>query len=132
MSMTDPLADLLTRIRNAARIGRTSVDSPSSKLKKGTLAVLKREGFIKDFKELEGLKIPGVRIYLKYGRDREKIIRHIQRVSKPGRRIYAKKTELVPILEGQGMRIVSTPKGVLSDRECRDQNVGGEVLAEVW
>ncbi|MHC4473230.1 MAG: 30S ribosomal protein S8 [Planctomycetota bacterium] len=132
MSMTDPLADLLTRIRNGARIGRTTVDSPSSKLKKGTLSVLKREGFIRDFKELEGLKIPAVRIYLKYGRDRERIIRHIQRVSKPGRRIYAKKAELTPLLEGQGVRIVSTPRGVLSDRECREQNVGGEVLAEVW
>ena len=132
MSMTDPLAALLTRIRNANRIGRATVDSPSSKLKKNTLAVLKREGFIKDFKELEGVTIPSVRIYLKYGRDREKVIRHLQRVSKPGRRIYAKQVELTPLLEGQGVRIVSTPKGVLSDRECREHNVGGEVLAEVW
>ena len=132
MSMTDPLADLLTRIRNGNRIGRATVDSPSSKLKTNTLAVLKREGFIKDFKELEGVTIPAVRVYLKYGRYREKIIRHIQRVSKPGRRVYAKRAELAPLLEGQGVRILSTPKGVLSDRECREHNVGGEVLAEVW
>ena len=132
MSMTDPLADLLTRIRNATRIGRASVDSPSSKLKRNTLAVLKREGFIADYKELEGVTHPAVRIYLKYGRYREQIIRHIQRVSKPGRRIYAKNAELTPLLEGQGVRIISTPKGVLSDRECREHNVGGEILAEVW
>ena len=132
MSMSDPLADLLTRIRNANRIGRAAVDCPSSKLKRGTLEVLQREGFIRDFKELEGLKHPAVRIYLKYGRDQEKVIRHIQRVSKPGRRIYVKAKELAPLLDGQGLRILSTPKGVLSDRECRERNVGGEVLAEVW
>ena len=97
-----------------------------------TLEVLQREGFIRDFKELEGLKHPAVRIYLKYGRDQEKVIRHIQRVSKPGRRIYVKAKELAPLLDGQGLRILSTPKGVLSDRECRERNVGGEVLAEVW
>lgn len=132
MSMTDPLADLLTRIRNANRIGRTTVDSPASRLKSGTLAVLQREGFIQDFRDLEDVRFPTVRIYLKYGRDREKVIRHIQRVSKPGCRIYAKAKDLEPLLNGHGCRILSTPKGVLSDRECRENNVGGEVLAEVW
>jgi small subunit ribosomal protein S8 len=132
MSMTDPLADLLTRIRNANRIGRMAVDCPASSLKRGTLGVLKREGFISDFKELEDVTHPMVRIYLKYGRDRERIIRHIQRVSKPGRRIYSKVRDMAPLLDGHGLRIVSTPRGVLSDRECREQNVGGEVLAEVW
>jgi small subunit ribosomal protein S8 len=132
MTMTDPLADLLTRIRNANRIGREAVDCPASKLKSGTLAVLQREGFIREFRDLEGLKFPMVRIWLKYGRDMERVIRHLQRVSKPGRRIYAKAAELTPVLAGQGMRIVSTPRGVLSDRECREQNVGGEILAEVW
>jgi small subunit ribosomal protein S8 len=132
MSMTDPLADLLTRIRNANRIGRTVVDCPASKLKRGTLAVLKREGFIQEFKDLEDVKFPTVRIYLKYGRDREKVIRHLQRVSKPGCRVYQKVRDMGPLLHGQGVRIVSTPRGVLSDRECRLQNLGGEVLAEVW
>jgi len=132
MSMTDPLADLLTRIRNANRIGRTKVDCPASRLKRGTLEVLKREGFIKEYKELDGVKFPAVRIYLKYGPDHEKVIRHIQRVSKPGCRVYAKVAQLTPLLDGIGVRIVSTPKGVLSDRECREKNVGGEVLAEVW
>lgn len=132
MAMTDPLADLLTRIRNANRIGRTIVDCPASKLKRGTLDVLKREGFIRDFRDLDGLKFPTIRIYLKYGRDKEKIIRHIQRVSRPGRRVYSKVAEMIPLLNGLGCRIVSTPRGVLSDRECRAQNVGGEVLAEVW
>jgi len=132
MSMTDPLADLLTRIRNANRIGRTTVDCPASNLKRGTLGVLKREGFIREYKELEGVKFPTVRIYLKYGPDREKVIRHIQRVSTPGRRVYAKVRDMDPLLNGFGVRIVSTPRGVLSDRECMEQNVGGEVLAEVW
>ena len=132
MSMTDPLADLLTRIRNANRIGRGAVDCPASNLKRGTLAVLKREGFISDFKEMEDAAHPMVRIYLKFGRDRELVIRHIQRVSTPGRRIYAKVRDLEPLRNGYGVRIVSTPKGVLSDRECRLQNVGGEILAEVW
>jgi small subunit ribosomal protein S8 len=132
MAMTDPLADLLTRIRNANRIGRSTVDCPASNLKRGTLAVLKREGFIREYKDLEGLKFPTVRVYLKYGRDKEKVIRHIQRVSRPGRRVYTGVREMHPLLNGLGVRIVSTPNGVLSDRECRDQNVGGEVLAEVW
>jgi small subunit ribosomal protein S8 len=132
MSMTDPLADLLTRIRNANRIGRVSVDCPASRLKRAALEVLKREGFIKDFKELTEVRHPLVRIYLKYGRDRERVIRHLQRISKPGCRVYTKVKDMEPLLDGQGMRIVSTPKGVLSDRECRLQNVGGEVLAEVW
>ena len=132
MTMTDPLADLLTRIRNANRIGRPSVDCPGSKIKRGTLAVLKREGYIRDFKDLEDVKFPMIRIYLSYGRDEERVIRHLQRVSKPGRRIYSKVRDLDPVLGGLGIRIVSTPKGVLSDRECREQRLGGEVLAEVW
>ena len=132
MAMTDPLADLLTRIRNANRIGRTTVDCPASNLKRGTLGVLKREGFIREFKDLEGVKFPTVRIYLKYGPDNEKVIRHLQRVSKPGRRVYAKVRDLSVLLNGIGVRILSTPQGVLSDRECRDKNVGGEILAEVW
>jgi small subunit ribosomal protein S8 len=132
MSMTDPLADLLTRIRNANRIGRTTVDCPASNLKRGALAVLKREGFIREYKDLEGVKFPTVRIYLKYGPDNEKVIRHLQRVSKPGRRVYAKVRDLSVLLNGIGVRILSTPQGVLSDRECRDRNVGGEILAEVW
>ncbi len=132
MTMTDPLADLLTRIRNANRNGRSSVDCPASNLKRGTLAVLKREGFIRDYKDLEGLRFPMIRIYLSYGRDRERVIRHLQRVSRPGRRIYRKVKDLEPLLGGQGVRILSTPHGVLSDRECRERRVGGEVLAEVW
>ena len=132
MSMTDPLADLLTRIRNANRIGRQTVDCPASNLKRGTLAVLKREGFIREYKELDGVKFPTVRIYLKYGPDHEKVIRHLQRVSTPGRRVYAGVRDMDPLLDGLGVRIVSTPRGVLSDRECMEQNVGGEVLAEVW
>ncbi|MCU0727014.1 MAG: 30S ribosomal protein S8 [Planctomycetes bacterium] len=132
MSMTDPLADLLTRIRNANRIGRMSVDSPASNLKRAALDVLKREGFIRDFKSLDDVPHPTVRIYLKYGRDRERVIRHLQRVSKPGCRIYTKVKDMLPLLNGQGVRIVSTPRGVMSDRECRQANVGGEVLAEVW
>ena len=130
--MTDPIADMLTRIRNAVRIERPHVQVPASKVKRGLAEVLKREGYIWDWNESEKDKFSVIQIDLKYGPNGERVIRHIKRVSKPGRRIYNGATQLRPILNGLGISIVSTSRGVISDREARQQNLGGEVLCEVW
>ncbi len=130
--MTDPIADMLTRIRNAVRIERPNVEVPSSKVKRGMAEVLKREGYIWDWNESTETKFPAIRLDLKYGPNGERVIRHIKRVSKPGRRIYNGATDLRPILNGLGISIVSTSRGVISDREARQRNLGGEVLCEVW
>ena len=130
--MTDPIADMLTRIRNAVRIERPHVQVPASKVKRGLAEVLKREGYIWDWNESEKDKFSVIQIDLKYGPNGERVIRHIKRVSKPGRRIYNGATQLRPILNGLGISIVSTSHGVISDREARQQNLGGEVLCEVW
>jgi small subunit ribosomal protein S8 len=130
--MTDPIADMLTRIRNAVRIERPHVEVPASKVKRGLAEVLKREGYIWDWNESEETKFPVIRLDLKYGPNGERVIRHIKRVSKPGRRIYNGVTNLRPILNGLGISIVSTSRGVISDREARQRNLGGEVLCEVW
>ncbi len=130
--INDPIADMLTRIRNAVRIERRFVDVPLSQLRKGVADVLKREGYIWDYSEVDDSAPAKVlRIELKYGPNGEKIIQSVRRVSKPGRRVYAKCTELKPVLNGMGISIVSTSKGVVSDREARQQKLGGEVLAEV-
>jgi small subunit ribosomal protein S8 len=115
--MTDPIADMLTRIRNAVRVERPSVDMPTSKVKRGLAEVLKREGYIWDWKELDGKPAPQLRIDLKYGPNGERVIRHLKRVSKPGRRVYSGSTRLKPILNGLGISILSTSRGVISDRE---------------
>ena len=130
--MTDPIADMLTCIRNAVRVERPHVEMPLSKVKKGLAEVLKREGYIWDFAEVEVEKFPQLRLELKYGPNGERVIRHIRRISKPGRRIYNRATELRPILNGLGISIISTSRGVISDREARQRNLGGEVLCEVW
>ncbi len=132
MSMTDPIADLLTRIRNAVRVRHPSVDVPYSKEKAQVLEVLKREGFIADFKDEGEGKARLARVYLKYSRLGEPVIQEIQRESRPGRRVYRGYTELDPVLRGIGIAVISTSKGVLSDRECRKQQLGGEVLCKVW
>lgn len=130
--MTDPLADMLTRIRNAVRVERPHVDMPLSKVKRGVAEVLKREGYIWDWKEVESEPAPQLRLELKYGPNGERVIQRIRRVSKPGRRIYSKAKELRPILNGLGITILSTSGGVVSDREARQKNLGGEVLCEVY
>lgn len=133
MTMTDPIADMLTRIRNAVRVRHQTVDIPASKLKKSVLEALKREGYISDFKVVESER-PGhdmIRAYLKYSRLGEPVIKEIKRVSKPGLRVYQSAAELQPVLHGIGIAVVSTPRGVLSDRECRKEHVGGEVLCIV-
>jgi len=132
MTMTDPIADMLTRIRNAIRVKVESVEMPSSRMKVGIAQVLKTEGYITDYTvQEEGAKATLV-IALKYGPDGEDLIQHIQRVSKPGCRSYSGVRDIPRALEGLGIMILSTPKGVLSDRECRKQNVGGEVLCSVY
>ena len=131
MQMNDPVGDLLTRIRNAQRRGRSSVQSPSSKLRVHVLEVLQREGYIRGFAEDATGAHPQLRIELKYF-EGEPAIKHVSRVSKPGRRVYSGSRELPVIRNGLGITIVSTPRGVLSDAEARAQNVGGEVLAEVF
>jgi small subunit ribosomal protein S8 len=129
--MTDPIADMLTRIRNSVRVERPFVDIPASGVKKGIADVLKREGFIWDWKEVDEQPVAQIRIELKYGPNGERVIQTIKRISKPGRRLYAGSRELKPVLGGLGIRIISTSKGVISDREARRDNVGGEVICEV-
>ena len=129
--MTDPIADLLTRIRNAVRVERPHVDVPASQLKQSLAEVLKREGYIWDYQVIEAKPINQLRIELKYGPNGERVIQSIKRVSKPGRRVYSKSTELRPVLNGLGISIISTSKGLVSDREARRQKIGGEVLCEV-
>ena len=132
--ITDPIADMLTRIRNAVRVERPHVDMPHSKVKCGVADVLKREGYIWDWEEVQEEKLPYklLRIELKYGPNGEQVIQHVKRVSSPGRRVYRKSKELRPVLNGMGITILSTSRGVISDREARQRQLGGEVLAEVW
>ena len=132
--MTDPIADMLTRIRNAVRVERPDVEMPLSKVKRGVAEVLKREGYIWDWREQQVEGRPGKQlcIDLKYGPNGERVIRHIKRVSKPGRRVYSRATDLRPILNGLGISIISTSRGVISDREARQKKLGGEVLCELW
>ena len=131
MALTDPLGDMLTRIRNGQRAKKDSVLTPASKLRARVLDVLQREGYIRGYSEEQMGPAAGIRIELKYF-EGQPAIKHVARVSKPGRRVYSGSTELPRIMNGLGITIVSTPKGVLSDAEAREQNVGGEVLAEVF
>ena len=129
---SDPIADLLTRIRNASRAEHEKVDIPSSKLKIRIVELLKDEGFIKNFRVLEDRKQNMLRVYLKYGQGNEKIISGLVRISTPGRRVYVTHDDIPSILGGMGVALVSTSRGVMADREARKQKVGGEVLAYVW
>lgn len=130
--LTDPIADMLTRIRNAVAVERPHVEVPLSNLKKGLADVLKREGYIWDWQEVEGSPSSQLRLDLKYGPNGERVIQNIRRISKPGRRVYSQARELKPILHGMGIRILSTSRGIVSDREARQKNLGGEILCEVW
>ncbi len=131
MAVTDPLGDLLTRIRNGQRAKKDSVLSPASKLRTRVLDVLQREGYIRGYSDEQMGPAAGVRIELKYF-EGQPAIKHVARVSKPGRRVYSGSQDLPRVMNGLGITIVSTPRGVLSDAEAREQNVGGEVLAEVF
>jgi len=131
MSMTDPLGDMLTRIRNGQQARKDSVLTPASKLRARVLDVLQREGYIRGYSDADMGPAAGLRIDLKYF-EGQPAIQHVARVSKPGRRVYSASSELPRVRNGLGIVIVSTPKGVLSDAEAREQNVGGEVLCQVF
>ena len=132
MTMTDLVADMLTRIRNALRNKSATVEVIQSKLNLAVADVLKREGFIADYAPVDTKPQPRIKVYLKYGPENEDVINSIQRTSTPGRRVYSGADELGTAKNGLGIYIVSTPKGVLSDRECRKEKVGGEILCTVW
>src|SRR2546421_6916163 len=129
---SDPIADLLTRIRNGAQARLTSVDVPHSKIKLEILRILQAEGYIKSFEVTSESKFPSIRIQLRYDNKRQPIIHRIQRVSRPGLRIYKSTDELRPIRSGLATRIISTSQGLMTDREARRKHVGGEILCEVW
>jgi small subunit ribosomal protein S8 len=129
--MTDPIADMLTRIRNGLRVRKNAVDVRASKINLGIARVLKDEGYIRDFQVMATDAQGDIRVTLKYGPEGEKVIQEIKRASKPGRRLYRGVEDLPRVLGGLGISILSTPKGVLSDRECRRERVGGELLCTV-
>ena len=130
--MTDPIADMLTRIRNANAVRKQLVSMPASKLKVGVAQVLKEEGYINGYQVVEDKPCSRLELTLKYGPDGEFVIRGIQRVSKPGRRVYSSVRDLPQVLRGLGTYILSTPTGILSDRGARETKVGGELLCKVW
>ena len=132
MVMTDPIADLLTRIRNANMVRHEKLEVPASKMKKDVADILKREGFIRDVEYIEDNKQGILRIFLKYGANNERVITGIKRISKPGLRVYAKAGDVPRVLNGLGIAIVSTSQGVISDKEARAKKIGGEVIAYVW
>ncbi|MBP8598437.1 MAG: 30S ribosomal protein S8 [Selenomonas sp.] len=132
MAMTDPIADMLTRLRNANSVYHENVEIPGSKIKIAIAAVLKEEGFIKDYAFNEDNKQGVISVSLKYGPNREKVISGIKRISKPGLRQYAKHNEIPRVLGGLGIAIISTSKGIMSDKQARKAGLGGEVVAYVW
>ena len=132
MVMTDPIADFLTRIRNANSVGHKTVSAPSSSAKVAIAEILKQEGFIKNYEVAEDNKQNEIKVFLKYGRNNEKVITGIKRISKPGLRVYAKSEDVPKVLNGLGIAIVSTSTGVVTDKQARQQGVGGEVLAYIW
>lgn len=133
MSMSDPIADMLTRIRNGNTAKHDTVDVPASKMKQSIADILTNEGYIKGYEMIEDGTIKTIRITLKYGKDKnEKVISGLKRISKPGLRVFARKDELPKVLNGLGTAIISTSKGVMTDKEARKSGVGGEVLAFIW
>jgi len=132
MAMSDPIADMLTRIRNANLVRHETVEVPASKIKRQIAEILKREGFIRDAEYIEDNKQGIIRIFLKYGPNNERVITGLKRISKPGLRVYTKSNEIPRVLGGLGIAIISTSKGILTDKEARQLKVGGEVICYVW
>lgn len=132
MTMTDPIADMLTRIRNANTVGHETVEVPASRMKISIAQILKDEGYIKDFEVIDDNKQGMINIALKYGANKERVISGLKKISKPGLKVYAKKDEVPKVLGGLGIAIVSTSKGVISDKAARELGVGGEVICYVW
>lgn len=129
---TDPIADMLTAVRNALRARHAKVDVPASKMKTEVARVLKEEGFVAAYKVIEEKKKKTLRLYLKYGPNKESVISGLRRVSRPGRRVYRSRREIKPVFGGLGINILTTPRGIMTGRQARRQGVGGEVLCEVW
>lgn len=132
MTMSDPIADMLTRIRNANMVRHEVLEVPASNIKKQIAEILKREGFIKDVEYIEDNKQGVIRIYLKYSKSGERVINGLKRISKPGLRVYVKSTDVPKVLNGLGIALLSTSEGVVTDKEARQKQAGGEVLAYVW
>jgi len=132
MVMSDPIADMLTRIRNANVVRHETVEVPASKIKREIAEILKREGFIRDAEYIEDSKQGIIRMFLKYGPNQERVITGLKRISKPGLRVYAKSQEVPKVLGGLGLAILSTSKGVMSDKDARQSKSGGEVICYVW
>ena len=132
MVMTDPIADLLTRIRNANVVRHEVVEVPSSNIKKAVSNILLQEGYIKDIEEYSDGSVPMLRLTLKYGQNKERVITGLRRISKPGLRVYCKKEEIPKVLNGLGVAIVSTSSGILADKDARKMGLGGEVICYIW
>lgn len=132
MTMSDPIADMLTRIRNANTVRHETVEIPASKIKREIAEILKREGFVRDAEYVEDNKQGIIRLFLKYGPNNERVITGLKRISKPGLRVYAKANELPRVLGGLGIAIISTSKGLMTDKQARQANSGGEVICYVW
>lgn len=132
MVMTDPIADLLTRIRNGNMVMHTKIEAPSSKMKLAIVEILYAEGYIKNYEMIEDGKQGIIRVYLKYGVNREKVITGLKRISKPGLRVYVKKEEVPKVLGGLGTAIISTSQGVMTDKKARQLGLGGEVICYIW
>ena len=132
MTMTDPIADMLTRIRNANVVKHETVDVPASNMKKELARILLEEGFVRGYDVIEDGKQGIIRIQLKYGQSGERVISGLKRISKPGRRVYAANHEIPKVLNGLGISVISTSKGILTDKQARKENVGGEVICYVW
>ncbi len=132
MTMSDPIADFLTQIRNANNVQHEKVEIPASKLKTEIARIMKEEGFISDYRFIEDKKQGKLRIYLKYGPNSEKVVSGLKRISRPGLRVYANKDELPKVLGGLGIAVISSSKGLLSDNEARSEGIGGEVICYIW
>jgi small subunit ribosomal protein S8 len=132
MTMTDPIADMLTRIRNANTVGHETVEIPASKMKKAIAEILVDEGYIAAFDVIEDNKQGTIKVTMKYGADKEKVITGIKKISKPGLKVYAKANDVPKVLGGLGIAIISTSKGIVSDKKARELGVGGEVICYVW
>ena len=132
MSMSDPIADFLTRIRNAGMVYHDKVEVPASRIKKELAELLKAEGYIKDVEYISDDKQGVIRMYLKYGPNRERVITGLKRISRPGLRVYAKKDEMPKVLGGLGIAVISTSKGIMTDKKARKEGLGGEVISYIW
>lgn len=132
MTMSDPIADMLTRVRNANMVRHEKLELPASNIKKEIAEILKKEGFVKSVEYIEDDKQGVIRMFLKYGQNNESVITGLKRISKPGLRVYAKADELPKVLNGLGIALVSTSEGVLTDKDARQRGIGGEVLAYIW